>query len=227
MSDQAGGAQARSSVLLVEDDPRLGPLLTDALSPSFAVEWAADGEAGLARALAAEHDVLVVDRRLPGLDGMEIVRRVRRARIVVPILMLTALGTTADKVSGLDAGANDYLVKPFDFDELSARLRALTRRFDPRGAGIEVGEWMFYPEDGCIVSPYIGRIMLTERESALLGLLARNPEVTFTRQRILRDVFSPEDKPGTVDTYVHYLRSKVDRDVVMTVRRRGYRLGVL
>ncbi|HEU0257452.1 MAG TPA: response regulator transcription factor [Microbacteriaceae bacterium] len=224
---EAEAGEASPSLLLVEDDPELGPLLLRALQSSFVVDLVADGEAGLERALSGGYEVLVIDRRLPLLDGVSIVRKLRQSHITAPILLLTALGTTADKVEGLDAGANDYLVKPFEYAELLARLRALTRRFDPRGRGLAVGEWMFYPEDACVVSPYIGRILLTPRESTLLRVFAENPDATFTRETILRRVFSPGDKPGTVDTYVHYLRGKIDRDVILTVRRKGYRLGSL
>lgn len=220
-------ADLRPYLLLVEDDPRLGPLMAKALQPSFEVELVADGQEGLERAATGDHDVMVIDRRLPHLDGLSIVQKLRGARVVTPILLLTALGTTADKVDGLDAGANDYLVKPFEYDELTARLRALTRRFDPQGIGIPVGEWTFYPDDGCIYSPHIGRILLTPRENALLRLFAESPDRTFSREQILRTVFSADDQPGTVDTYVHYLRRKTDKDIVLTVRRRGYRLGRL
>ncbi|QDZ14316.1 response regulator transcription factor [Humibacter ginsenosidimutans] len=223
-SDTAG---IRTYVLLIEDDPHLGPLMAKVLRASFEVELIADGREGYERAVSGEHDVMVVDRRLPSLDGLSIVRRLRQARVTTPILMLTALGTTSDKVDGLDAGANDYLVKPFEYDELTARLRALTRRFDPQGAALPVGEWTFYPDDGCLYSPHIGRILLTPRECALLRLLAESPERTFSREQILRAVFSPEDQPGTVDTYVHYLRRKTDKDIILTVRNRGYRLGQL
>jgi two-component system response regulator QseB len=223
----SGNGGARPYVLLIGDDPRLGPLMAKVLQSSFEVELLADGREGYERALSGEHDVMVVDRRLPSMDGLTIVRTLRQAHVTTPILVLTALGTTADKVDGLDAGANDYVVKPFEYDELKARLRALTRRFDPQGTGLPVGEWTFYPDDGCIYSPHIGRILLTPRECSLLRLLAQNPERTFTREQILRAVFSPDDQPGTVDTYVHYLRRKTDRDVILTVRRKGYRLGQL
>jgi two-component system response regulator QseB len=218
---------SRPYLLLIEDDPRLGPLMARVLQASFEVELLADGLEGCERALSGVHDVLVIDRRLPSLDGLSIVRRLRQAHVTTPILVLTALGTTADKVDGLDAGANDYLVKPFAYDELKARLRALTRRFDPQGVGLPVGEWTFYPDDGCIYSPHIGRVLLTPRECGLLRLLAQDPQRTFTREQILHAVFSPDDQPGTVDTYVHYLRRKTDRDVILTVRRKGYRLGQL
>jgi two-component system response regulator QseB len=218
---------ARPFLLLVEDDPRLGPLMARVLQSSFEVELVADGQKGYDRAVSGDHDVMVIDRRLPSLDGLTIVQKLRHQRVVTPILLLTALGTTADKVDGLDAGANDYLVKPFEYDELLARLRALTRRFDPQGVGLPVGEWTFYPDDGCIYSPHIGRILFTPREAALLKLLAQNPERTYSREQILRAVFSADDQPGTVDTYVHYLRRKTDKDIILTVRRKGYRLGQL
>lgn len=214
-------------LLLIEDDTELGPIIADVLGESYDVELIADGRRGLEAVLRADTDVVVVDRRLPGLDGTEIVSRSRAARVTTPMLMLTALSTTADKVEGLDSGANDYLVKPFEFDELFARLRAITRLIDPRGDALPVGEWAFYPDDGCIVSPHIGPVMLTPKECALLRLLAENPDRTFTRQQILRAVFRAEEQPGTVDTYVHYLRRKTDRDVVLTVRGKGYRLGRL
>lgn len=217
----------KQRLLLIEDDPDLGPIVADVLGESYQVELVDDGVRGLDAVLRDEADVIIVDRRLPGLSGTELVARSRQARITTPMLMLTALGTTADKVDGLDSGANDYLVKPFEFDELLARLRALTRVFDPQGHGIPVGDWQFYPDDACIVSPHIGRILLTPRETALLRLLAENPNRTFSRAQILRAVFSGDDQPGTVDTYVHYLRRKTDRDVVLTVRGTGYRLGRL
>lgn len=227
MAAKSESGKARPFLLLIEDDQVLGPLMAEMLEQSFEVELVADGRQGYERAATVDHDVLVIDRRLPSIDGLTIVRDLRRERVSTPIMLLTALGTTADKVAGLDAGANDYLVKPFEYDELLARLRAMTRRFDPQGIGLPVGDWTFYPDDGCIYSPHIGRILLTPREGALLRLLAENPERTYTREQILRSVFSAEDQPGTVDTYVHYLRRKTDKDIVLTVRSRGYRLGQL
>lgn len=214
-------------LLLIEDDPQLGPLIRDVLAEAYTVTLAADGQVGLDAALTGDFDVMVVDRRLPSLDGLELISRLREERVVIPILVLTALSTIADKVDGLDAGANDYLVKPFEFDELLARLRALTRVFSAEGPALPIGDWTFYPEDRCIYSPHIGRILLTPREGALLRLLAENPTRTFSRKQILRSVFRADEQPGTVDTYVHYLRRKTDKDVVLTVRSHGYRLGQL
>ncbi|PCN46709.1 two-component system response regulator [Curtobacterium sp. 'Ferrero'] len=212
-------------LLLVEDDPRLGPLVAEVLDTDWDVTLVTTGEEALTVAQERYFDVMVVDRRLPGIDGTEFVATLRRRRTSTPVLMLTALGDVRDRVSGLDAGANDYLTKPFDFDELSARLRALTRDYSGTGPGIEIGSWLFHPDDGSITSPYTGRIMLTEKETALLRLLADEPARAFTRQHLLSAVFDHGEQPGTVDTYVHYLRRKTDRDLITTIRGTGYRLG--
>lgn len=217
----------RPWLLLIEDDQSLAQIMADYLR-GYRVVRAADGGEGLAAALAGPVDVMIVDRMLPVMPGTEVVRRIRRARVGTPILMLTALGTVVDKVEGLDAGANDYLTKPFDFAELEARLRALLRSYgDDASVSLPVGDWDFRPADRIINSPYIGPIVLTPRESDLLELLARNPDRTYSREQILAAVFSPTDTPGTVDTYVHYLRQKTEQTAIVTVRRRGYRLGRL
>lgn len=215
----------RGRLLLIEDDPALGPIARDVLGEVYEVVLVADGAEGLREALSTEFDVLVVDRRLPGLSGLEVVQALRAAGSAVPILVLTALGTVSDRVAGLDAGANDYLVKPFDFDELLARLRAIQRTFPVEGPGMTIGQWEFYPRSRMIHSPYVGRITLTEKENDLLELLSRDPGRAFSRQRILRLVFTRSDHPGLVDTYVHYVRRKTDRDMIHTVRGIGYRLG--
>lgn len=212
-------------LLLVEDDPRLGPLVADELSEEWTVTLCGDGESALETAAKEYFDVMVIDRRLPGIDGSTVVMTLRQRRISTPVLMLTALGEVRDRVSGLDAGANDYLVKPFDFDELSARLRALTRDYSGRGPTIEIGSWAFHPGDSSVTSPYSGRVMLTEKETMMLRLLAQEPNRAFSRQHLLSAVFDSGEQLGTVDTYVHYIRRKTDRDLISTVRGVGYRLG--
>lgn len=214
-------------LLLVEDDERLAPIMADYLGEDYRVTHRGDGEAALRTALDEEFDVMIVDRRLPGIDGVTLVQRIRRARIATPIIMLTALGTVDDRVEGLDAGANDYLVKPFEFAELLARLRALRRSYASSESSLAIGEWDFFPDDRVIQSPYIGPVALTPKESELLKLLAENPGRTFSRSQILSAVFTPTDLPGVVDTYVHYLRRKTEESVVLTVRGKGYRLGSL
>lgn len=212
-------------LLLIEDDPQLGPLMAQVLAETYEVSLVADGKLGVTAGLASDFDVMVIDRRLPSLDGLAVVETLRRKLVTTPILILTALGTVRDKVDGLDTGANDYLVKPFEFEELLARLRAIRRIFTGEGKYLGVGEWEFYPESRTIYSPYEGRILLTVRESELLQLLAEHPQRTFSRHQILAAVFSRGDRPGTVDTYIHYLRRKTDVGIVLTVRGQGYRLG--
>ena len=220
-----GPAGGRPRLLLVEDDDQLGPVMATVLDEVYDVTLVADGGDALDAATSRTFDVMVVDRRLPTVDGLTVVETLRRSGASVPMLILTALGTVQDKVRGLDAGADDYLVKPFEFDELFARLRAIRRVRTGEGPFVRVGDWEFYPESRAVYSPYDGRIILTERESSLLTLFAVNPQRTFSREDILRAVFSPDDTPGAVDTYVHYLRRKLGRGVVVTVRGLGYRIG--
>jgi two-component system response regulator QseB len=218
---------SRPRLLLLEDDPKLGPLMRQVLDEVYAVTLVADGGEGVSVALDGDFEVMIVDRRLPGLDGLGVIEALRRQRVTTPMLILTALGTIQDKVRGLDSGANDYLVKPFEFDELFARLRAIRRVFTGEGPFVRVGLWEFYPESRTVYSPYDGRIILTERENELLRLFAENPQRTYSREQILREVFGTSDQPGTVDTYVHYVRRKTDVDLITTVRGQGYRLGAM
>ncbi|GAA4489105.1 response regulator transcription factor [Microbacterium panaciterrae] len=212
-------------LLIVEDDPRLGPIMRDVLAASWETELRASAEAGIDAVLSHGYDAIIVDRRLPGMSGEELVRELRRRKVGTPILMLTALGELHDRVAGLDAGANDYLVKPFEFEELSARLRALTRDYTRPDEGVAIGSWTFHPLDQCIDSPYTGRVLLTEVEAAFLAVLAAEPERTFSREYLLSAVFPRGESPTTVETYVHYLRRKTDRDLIQTIRGSGYRLG--
>lgn len=217
--------QERASLLYIEDDPAIAAMTVEVLSDSYVVDHAPDGESGLRRALARRYDVMVVDRRLPGMDGVAFVRAVRNARITTPVLVLTALGTVDDRVSGLDGGANDYLIKPFDYDELLARLRALRRGFRAEGRRRTLGDWVFAPDSQALYDPTGFRIPLTPTESALLELLTASPEHVFTRAEILDAVFHEGDTPSSVDTYVHYVRRKSSPDIIETVRSRGYRAG--
>lgn len=213
----------RLALLLLEDDARLGPIVADVLGEVYDVTLVIDGGDALDRAINEAFDLLVLDRRVPTVDGLDIVRRLRALHVETPVLLLTALGTTADTVDGLDAGADDYVVKPFAFDELLARLRALTR--DHGGPEKYIGSWTYRPGSREIHSPYTGRIPLTVREDALLALLVAEPHRVFSRAHLLAAVFPHGEAEGTVDAYVHYLRRKTDRDLIHTVRGRGYRLG--
>ncbi len=212
-------------LLLVEDDPALGPLIAELLAADYNVQLAADGQRGLHLALTESWDALVVDRGLPLLDGLSLVSALRRKGIGTPAIILTALGATADKIEGLDAGANDYMSKPFDAGELRARLRAMTRSFAPADPLLDVGGWLFDPANRSLRSPYGGLVGLTAKESELLALLAGHPDKVFTRAELLAGLFHAGDSPTVVDTYVHYLRKKVSKSVVRTVHGLGYQIG--
>ena len=223
MGDSAQGP--RGSLLYVEDDAEIAALTVEVLEEVYDVEHAADGETALRLALSRRYDAMVVDRRLPGMDGVDFICAVRTAHITTPVLMLTALGTVDDRVTGLDGGANDYLVKPFDYDELLARLRALRRAFRADGGRRRLGEWVFTPDAQAAYDPSGIRVALTATESALLELLSTSPEHVFSRDEILRAVFHEGDTTSSVDTYVHYVRRKTSPDMIETVRARGYRAG--
>ncbi len=218
-------AAQRARVLYVEDDAEIAAMTSDVLAERYDVVCVDNGREALARALAERFDVMVVDRRLPDLDGVALVEAVRTARITTPVLLLTALGAIADRVEGLDAGANDYLVKPFDFDELLARVRALVRGHRAEGRRRDLGEWTFLPDASVAYGPGGERVALTPTETRLLALLSESPEHVFSRDEILRAVFDSDDALSSVDTYVHYVRRKTSPDVIETVRGSGYRAG--
>ncbi|MDR6594014.1 response regulator transcription factor [Saccharothrix longispora] len=218
----------RPRLLLVEDDRELVELLSESLrDEGYAVDVALDGQRGLHLGLTRPYDVVVIDRGLPVLDGLDLLVRLRSRSVRARALLLTAQGTVHDRVDGLDAGADDYLVKPFDLDELSARLRALCRRALELTDVLRIGEGHLDVAQREVVLPDGGRVALTSREFALLRVLATHPETVHTRASLRRTVFHDAPSPSIVDTYVYYLRTKVGRSVVRTVQRLGYRLGAL
>jgi two-component system response regulator QseB len=211
-------------LLLVEDDPELVGMLSALLTDEgYAVEVAADGQRGLHLGLTRAFDVIVLDRGLPAIDGLDLLARIRGRGVTTPVLVLSALGNPADRVTGLDAGAEDYLAKPFDVDELLARLRALRRRHLDTAASLPLpgGELDIESRQASIGDT---EVRLSERECALLATLAGRPSRVFTRDDLRLLVFE-DASHEVVDTYVHYLRRKLGRGIVDTVRGRGYRLG--
>jgi two-component system OmpR family response regulator len=220
-------------VLLIEDDERLTRLVAQVLEEEgFAVDAAHDGGSGLELALRGVYDVAVIDWMLPVRDGPSICRAVRAAGLPTALLMLTARGALADRVAGLDSGADDYLMKPFAFEELLARVRALGRRFNVGGG--DASEL----RQGDLVLDLRARtarrgaraLQLTATEWALLEFLLRHPGQVLTRQQIVDYVWSYERdvQPTLVDVYVSYLRGKLNAagepDPIVTVRGVGYRL---
>ncbi len=213
-------------MLIVEDDARLAAMLRELLqSEGYEVSLAPDGQRGLHLGLTESFDVAVLDRGLPVIDGLDLLTKLRERGVLVPVLVLSALGNAADRVEGLDRGAEDYLAKPFDIDELLARLRVLRRRpastvpvIRFAGGTLDAANRVVTRDDG-------GRLALSERETALLERLARRPNQVFSREDLLENVFADADDPGIVDTYVHHLRRKLGRELIETVRGIGYRMG--
>jgi two-component system response regulator QseB len=213
-------------VLLVEDDHGLAALLGRVLSgEGYAVTHAADGQLGLHLALTRSFDVLVVDRGLPAVEGLDLIAKLRRQSIATPVLVLSARGSTEDRVAGLDAGAEDYLSKPFEVPELLARLRALVRRHRDAAELLALPGGLLDHQQRIVRRADGGTVELSEREAALLTVLAARPGQVFSRRDLLARVFDEAESDNVVDTYVHYCRRKLGRDVISTVRGLGYRLG--
>lgn len=213
-------------VLVAEDDARLAGMLTELLSSEgYDVIVAKDGQRALHLGLTEGVDVIVLDRGLPVLDGLDVLRRLRKSGATVPVLILSALGNAAHRVEGLDGGAEDYLAKPFDIDELLARLRVLRRRGASTAGAVRFPGGMLDVGNRTVQTDEGERLVLSERESALLEQLARRPTQVFSRAVLLESVFADADDPGVVDLYVHHLRKKFGRGLIETVRGLGYRMG--
>ncbi len=220
-------------LLVIEDDPKLGPLLRRLLQGDrHVVELAPDGRSGLELALEAPGlEAVILDIGLPDISGLDIARRLRAAKSKLAILMLTARDTVNDRVIGLDAGADDYLVKPFAYEELSARLRALARRAGAAparsGASLESGP-VTLDEHLRKVTVDGHRVELSPREFALLECFLRHPEQVLSRDQLLDQAwpYGVAVTPNAVDTYVHYLRDKLGPagGQIETVRGVGYRM---
>ncbi len=218
----------RPRLLLVEDDPDLRSMLTELLTENdYAVTAAMDGQRGLHLGLTQDFDVLLLDRRLPVVEGMDVLSALRARGVTTPVLMLSAMAQPGDRVAGLDAGAEDYLGKPFDVDELLARLRALRRRHLDTARSLPVGGGHLDLDTREVhpAEPGVEPVRLSDRECSLLATLAARPGRVYTRDDLVAIVFPEAENEIVVDTYVHYLRRKLGRDVVATVRGRGYQLG--
>lgn len=220
-------------ILIVEDEQKIGKALQQGLTQEkFAVDLETDSDSGLGAALNEPYDLMIIDRMLPGsLDGLDIVRQIRSGNIKTPVLVLTAKDQIHDRVGGLDAGADDYLVKPFAFDELLARVRALLRR--PPSAH---GQLLQVDDLSLDTLTYEVRrsgraIMLSSKEFALLEYLMRNAGRVLSKDQIIAHVwnFDADILPNTVEVYIGYLRSKIDKPfkkpLLHTQRGFGYRLG--
>jgi DNA-binding response OmpR family regulator len=218
--------------LIVEDEPRIAHFLQQGLEQEgYAVRAERSGAAAMPLARSGQFDLIVLDWMLPDLDGLTLCRALRAAGVRTPVLMLTARDAVADRVQGLDGGADDYLTKPFEFEELLARLRSLLRRADAiRPPQLSVEDLVLDPAARAVVRGS-RPVELTPREFALLEYLMRHAGRVLTRWEILQHVWGYEHDPHTnvVDVYVGYLRRKVDQNgdppLLRTVPGVGYQLG--
>lgn len=220
-------------ILLVEDDKKLNEALAFQLKrEGFAIDSALDGEEALYYIEQKIHDLILLDRMLPLISGTEILSEMRRSGNQTLVILITALGAVEDKVTGLDLGADDYLVKPFAFEELMARIRCVSRR--PKklesGEALRFGDITFRPEENTLTGPS-GSCLLSRREGTLLEVFLRNPGQTLSRPLLLTKVWGMESdvEDGNLDNYIHFLRRRLSSvesaAKIQTVRGVGYRLG--
>lgn len=219
-------------VLLIEDDRRLAESVKFQLEKEgFTVDHCEAGDDGLQLALEQAHDLILLDRMLPGLDGVAVLRELRRKKVVTPVILLTALGELGDKIQGLDAGADDYLVKPFAFGELLARIRSISRRPQTweQSDSLHFEDLRFLPSEKRLEGP-AGSCELSKREADLLESFLKNPGQTLPRATLLLRVWGPdaEVEDGNLDNYIHFLRRRLralkSSLRLATVRGVGYRL---
>ncbi len=215
-------------ILLVEDDPLLGDGLAAGLRQhGFAVDWLKDGEAALAALDGEQFEVMVLDLGLPKRSGMEVLRRIRADGLALPVLILTARDATADKIAGLDGGADDYLVKPVDLDELAARVRALLRRASGRAEpALRHGALMLDPAAHRVEMD--GReVELSAREFAVLHALLANAGRVMTRSQLEQSIYGWNEEPDSnaLEVHIHHLRRKFGAELIKTLRGVGYTIA--
>jgi len=215
-------------VLILEDDPLLGDGLASGLtSLGFAVDWFTETRSGSRAMESAPYDAIILDLGLPGEDGMAFLNRLRASGSTTPVLVLTARDAVASRITGLDSGADDYLVKPVALQELGARLRAITRRARGRPEPTwRHGELEYNPASKAVV--WRGdQVVLTSRELALLELLLANPDRVMSKTQILEKMYGWGDEleSNAIEVFVYNLRRKITPEIVRTVRGVGYALG--
>ncbi|HYN65792.1 MAG TPA: response regulator transcription factor [Ornithinibacter sp.] len=217
-----------SRILVAEDEPRIASFVAKGLSASGLVpEIAGDGGSALALALTGDYDLLVLDIGLPGMDGFEVLRRIREAGSSIPIIILTARDSASDTIAGLEGGADDYMPKPFSFGELLARIRVRLRPASSDAAATELGSGGVTLDLRSRQVRAGGRTSdLSAREFLLLEAFLRHPGQVLSREQLLSHVWGYDFDPGSnvVDVYVRYLRRKIGVEAIETVRGMGYRL---
>jgi DNA-binding response OmpR family regulator len=219
-------------ILLAEDDKHLNQSLTRHLiSKGYDVDTCLDGEDALYYAKQNIHDVILLDRMLPYINGTQVLNSIRNEHIYIPVIIITALGSLQDKVAGLELGADDYLVKPFAFEELLARIHSVTRRSPIlHMSNLLQLKDIAYNEDNNVLTGPAGACSLSSRESTLLKIFLRNPEQILSRSTLLLKVWGPESdvEEGNLDNYIHFLRRRLKTVnsslIIRTVRGIGYLL---
>jgi len=215
-------------LLIIEDEPGIAGFLKDGLEEEyFAVDIASDGRSGLDLAMTNEYDLLIIDWMVPGISGIEVCRQVRKAGSLVPVLFLTAKDTLEDVVFGLDAGANDYIKKPFAFEELLARIRVQLRDKNQGDDSLSAGDLSINPATHQVFCN-VNEITLTPKEFALLEYLVRNKDRVCTRSRIIEHVWDIhfDSDTSVIDVYITFLRKKLESagcgNMIQTIRGVGY-----
>ncbi|VVO27736.1 response regulator [Pseudomonas fluorescens] len=212
-------------LLLIEDDVALGEGIHQALSrEGYTVDWLKDGSSALHSLLSETFDVAVLDLGLPRMDGLEVLRRLRQSGSNLPVLILTARDATEDRIAGLDAGADDYLVKPFDLAELKARLRALLRRSAGRARVLIEHAGISLDPSTQQVTYHDQTVALTPKEYQLLYELLSPPGRVMTRERLMQLLYgwNEEAESNTLEVHIHHLRKKFSADLIRTIRGVGY-----
>lgn len=222
-------------VLVVEDEHRIATSIKKGLEQEkYAVDLAYTGPDGYDLASTEDYDLILLDLMLPGMDGLSICRQLRQNNIHTPILILTARGQITDKVNGLDSGADDYLTKPFSFEELLARIRALVRRPQKSNSNVLVVNDLSLDTKAFVVKRGQIEISLTSKEFSLLEYMMHHPRQVLTKEQIINHVWNYEADilPNTIEVYVKTLRNKIDKTfpnlspLLITVRGFGYKIGI-
>jgi two-component system response regulator QseB len=217
-------------VLLVEDDPMIGRAVMSGLHGcGYAVDWVRDGPAAESSLAMVAYDLALLDLGLPGKDGLEVLKTLRRQGATVPVLVITARDAVAERIAGLDGGADDYLVKPFDLDELLARMRAVVRRHSGRGSPeIQYGALVLDPVHRS-VSLHGARVELSAREFAVLEALMKEPGAVVSREKLEDAVYGWGEEVGSnsIEVYLHHLRRKLRPELIRNVRGVGYRVALI
>lgn len=216
-------------LLLVEDDPMLGETLRDALKDQgYVVDWLSNGKTALAALEDDVTDLMILDLGLPGLDGLNVLKTIRKQGSAMPVLILTARDSIDDRVAGLDAGADDYLLKPFDLNELFARIRALSRRPQALKASERIRHGVIEIDQAQMLAWCTGEpVSLTRREFSLLSLFMNHPGQVYTRQQLEQALYSWDDDVGSnaLEVHIHHLRKKLGSKTIRTIRGIGYTLS--